>query len=61
MARPRVKGIVFDMYGTAVDVVGAKTFGLKVCWINRSEASLDPLGPKPDLIVKSFDDLVQAL
>lgn len=43
------------------DVVGAKTFGLKVCWLNRAGAPLDPMGVKPDLLVKSFDELWMAL
>lgn len=43
------------------DVVGAKAFGFKVCWINRTGAPLDSLGPKPDLIVGSFDELSAAL
>lgn len=43
------------------DVIGAKNFGFKVCWINRSGVPLDPLGPKPDLVVKSFDELYSSL
>ena len=43
------------------DIAGAKNFGFKVCWINRSELPLDPLCPKPELVVKSFDGLVEAL
>ena len=43
------------------DVVGSKSFGFMVCWINRTGAPLDPLGPKPDLVVKSFDELHAAL
>lgn len=43
------------------DVLGAKCFGFNVCWINRSGAPLDTLGPKPDLIVENFNDLTQAL
>lgn len=43
------------------DVVGAKSFGFKVCWINRAGAPLDPLGPQPDLVVKGFDELAAAL
>lgn len=43
------------------DVVGAKSFGFKVCWINRTGAPLDPLGPQPDLVVKGFDALAAAL
>jgi 2-haloacid dehalogenase len=45
----------------AFDVLGAKAFGFQVCWINRSVAALDPLGPTPDLIVMDFDDLVASL
>lgn len=43
------------------DVVGAKSFGLKVCWINRAGSPLDPLGLKPDLVVNSFDELRMTL
>ncbi len=41
----------------AFDVLGAKSFGFRVCWINRSGAPLDPLGPEPDIVVRSFDEL----
>jgi 2-haloacid dehalogenase len=41
----------------AFDVLGAKSFGFKVCWINRAGAPLDPLGPGPDVVVKGFDEL----
>lgn len=43
------------------DVMGAKSFGFKVCWINRIGAPLDPLGPGPNLMVKSFDELETAI
>ncbi len=43
------------------DVVGSKNFGFIVCWINRTGVPLDPLGPKPDIVVKSFDELHAAL
>jgi 2-haloacid dehalogenase len=43
------------------DVIGAKSFGFKVCWINRSGGLLDPLGPKPDIVVKDFEELSGAL
>ena len=43
------------------DVIGAKSFGFRVCWINRTGAPLDALGPKPDLVVGSFDELRTAL
>ncbi|MBI3076574.1 MAG: haloacid dehalogenase type II [Deltaproteobacteria bacterium] len=54
------EGILF-VSSNSFDVVGAKSFGFKVCWINRTGAPLDPLGPKPDLVVKSFDELVATL
>ncbi len=37
------------------------SFGFTVCWINRTGVPLDPLGPKPDLVVQSFDELDAAL
>jgi len=43
------------------DVAGAKGFGCRVCWINRTGAPLDRLGVKPDLVVQSFDELAAAL
>ena len=45
----------------SLDAIGAKAFGFQVSWINRTRAPLDPLGPKPDLIVGNFDELVTAL
>lgn len=55
------KSEVLFVSSNSFDVVGAKNFGFKVCWINRTGAPLDPLGPKPDLTAKSFDELVEAL
>jgi 2-haloacid dehalogenase len=43
------------------DVVGAKSFGFKVCWINRTGALLDTLGIRPDLVVTNFDELMETL
>ncbi len=43
------------------DVIGAKNFGFKVCWINRMGAPLDTLGVRPDLVVKNFNELMEAL
>lgn len=55
------KSEILFVSSNSFDVVGAKSFGFKVCWINRIGSPLDPLGPKPGLVVKSFDELVQAL
>jgi 2-haloacid dehalogenase len=43
------------------DVIGAKTYGFQVCWINRTGAILDPLGPRPDLVVSGFEELASHL
>lgn len=51
------KGEILFVSSNGFDVVGAKSFGFKVCWINRTGAPLDPLGPKADLVVKSFEEL----
>ncbi|MFQ5684786.1 MAG: haloacid dehalogenase type II [Candidatus Binatia bacterium] len=55
------KSEILFVSSNSFDVVGSKNFGFRVCWINRTSAPLDPLGPKPDLVVKSFDDLDVAL
>jgi 2-haloacid dehalogenase len=55
------KGEILFVSSNAFDVVGAKSFGFKVAWIHRTDIPLDPLGPKPDMVVKSFDELVEAL
>lgn len=55
------KAEILFVSSNSFDVVGAKAFGFKVCWINRTGAPLDSLGPKPDLIVGSFDELSAAL
>jgi 2-haloacid dehalogenase len=54
------KNQILFVSSNSFDVLGAKNFGFKVCWINRSTVPLDPLGPKPELVVKSFDGLVEA-
>ena len=53
------KNEILFVSSNSFDVMGSKNFGFKVCWINRSGVPLDPLGPKPDLVVKSFDELVE--
>src|SRR2546427_7733025 len=34
--------------------LSGRVFGFKVCWISRTGIPLDPLGPKPDLVVRQF-------
>lgn len=43
------------------DVIGAKAFGYRVCWVNRAGAPLDELGMVPDAMVSRLDELPQAL
>ncbi len=52
---------VLFVSSNSFDVVGSKSFGFTVGWINRTGALLDPLGPKPDIVVKSFEELDAAL
>jgi len=62
---PKYLGIpkeeVFFVSSNSFDVVGAKAFGFKVCWINRSGTPLDELGMKPDVIVKTLEEMRGAL
>jgi len=41
------------------DALGAKSYGLRVYWINRSNAPLDRLGFQPDAVVKSLDEILR--
>jgi len=43
------------------DSAGAKAFGYRVCWCNRSRAEMEHLGFAPDVIVSELDDLVNVL
>jgi 2-haloacid dehalogenase len=40
------------------DVAGAKAFGFRTYWINRSDAAPEELGVSPDATLKSLTDLV---
>lgn len=41
------------------DMAGAKAFGFKVCWINRTGQQLDELDVKPDIEVKDLMQMVE--
>lgn len=43
------------------DAAGAKTFGFRVFWINRSGAPVERLGVRPDAVVKSLAEIEQYL
>lgn len=52
--------IVF-VSSNSFDVVGARAFGFRVCWVNRAGAPLDELGVVPDATVSRLDEMPQAL
>jgi len=41
------------------DVAGAKSYGLKVVWLRRSEATMEELGFHPDLEIGNLMELIQ--
>lgn len=55
------KDEILFVSSNSFDVLGAKSFGFKACWINRTGSLLDTLGPVPDLVVKNFDELIETL
>ena len=40
------------------DVVGAKSFGLKSIWLNRTNGTMETLGFEPDWTIESLSDLI---
>ena len=43
------------------DACGAKSFGFRTFWINRSGAPVDELGAAPDHVIKGLDELPELL
>jgi 2-haloacid dehalogenase len=43
------------------DAAGAKAFGFRVCWCNRSGRQMDRLGFEPDFVVASLDRIAEQL
>jgi 2-haloacid dehalogenase len=43
------------------DAAGAKSFGFRVFWVNRSGAPVERLGVRPDAVVKSLAEIEQHL
>ena len=39
------------------DVAGARSFGMRVCWINRAGAPPDQLGQQPTHVLRSLAEL----
>lgn len=53
-------GILF-VSSNSFDVVGAKSVGFRVCWINRTQAPLDCLGLRPDLVFEDLEALATTM
>ena len=41
------------------DVAGAKSYGLKVIWLNRQQGQMEELGFQPDIIISRLEDLLE--
>lgn len=58
---PQVLGVpageILFVSSNAWDAAGAKAYGYRVCWCNRSGAAPDDLGFAPDLTVAALDEL----
>lgn len=51
------KGEIGFVSSNFFDVAGAKTFGFRTVWVNRSDNTADELGVMPDATIKSLADL----
>ena len=58
---PRVIGVpaaeLLFVSSNAWDVAGAKAFGYRVAWCNRSGAPTEELGVGPDIVITNLDEL----
>ena len=43
------------------DVIGAMAVGMQAAWLDRSGGLFDPLGPHPELVVRTLTELADAL
>ncbi len=69
---PRVYQLAVDRLGVRAgdigfissncwDALGAKSFGFRVFWVNRGQATLDELGVAPDAVLSSLAELPHRL
>jgi 2-haloacid dehalogenase len=54
-------GEILFVSSNSWDAAGAKSFGFKVCWCNRSAAEIEDLGYAPDLVVSDLEQLPHLL
>jgi len=52
------KGEIAFISSNTWDVAGAKSFGLKSIWLNRSNGTMETMGFKPDWIIGGLSDLL---
>jgi 2-haloacid dehalogenase len=52
---------IFFVSSNSWDAAGAKAFGYKVCWCNRSQRNMEELGISVDLTVLSLDQIASSL
>jgi 2-haloacid dehalogenase len=52
-----VRGEALFVSSNFWDVAGARSFGLRVCWINRASAPPDELGQQPSHVLRSLSEL----
>ncbi|MEE8176398.1 MAG: haloacid dehalogenase type II [Acidobacteriota bacterium] len=55
------KGEIAFISSNAWDIIGATAFGFWTCWVNRSGATMDELGFRPNATVNSLTDVVNVL
>ena len=51
------RGRILFVSANPFDVMGATSYGFRVCWVNRDKTRLDPLGFRPDFVVESLSEL----
>ena len=54
-------GELLFVSANAWDVAGAKAYGYRVCWCNRTNAPMEELGFAPDLTVERLDQIPERL
>ena len=52
---------VLFVSSNSFDVIGAESFGFKVCRVDRHETALDPLGFEPAITVADLNELVREI
>lgn len=54
-------GDVWLVSANPFDVIGAASAGMRTAWVERAPTPFDPLGPRPDVVVRELTELAAAL